>query len=330
MNSETWFQEMIYIPKIPIHSCLKFICTLPLREELSAITFVVIIIKSVGESSRRIYLWCRPFRTRPRLKRLFGGIHLGRRPGIAALPSFLSSRIYRLLARRRSLGRRIRLLALICSLRRLHSSVLILMPVVTFIGVEGRAGVLRLLLLSVRRRRRGRRVSSVRGLLLELLGVLIVALLVVVVHLMVVGLIAVFPWSHPPGSVNRLSAASATSARDHSAQALLVCVSQQDRGSRYLQAGEEDKKEETGGDGGDYPAAPIVPVTAVAAAIVVAFAGATDIVARDETDKMLDGRHCLFWWGETQRRLPDGRSIFEFGGLFLLMTEGKLSQSFLR
>lgn len=211
---------------------------------------------------------------------------------------------------------------------------LILLPVVAVIGVEGRARVLRLLLLSVRRRRRGRGVSSVRRLLLELLGVLIVALLVVVVHLMVVGLIAVFPWSHPPGSVNRLPAASATSARDHSAQALLVCVSQrnqaskQDRGSWYLQAGEEDKKEETGGDGSDYPAAPIVPVTAVAAAIVVAFAGATDIVTRDETDKMLDGRHCLFWWGKTQRMLPDGRSIFGFGGLFLLMTEGKLSLGF--
>lgn len=215
MNSETWFQEMIYIPKIPIHSCLKFICTWPLHEDLSAITFVVIVIKSVGECSRRIYLWCRPFRTRPRLNCL-SAISIWAGDLVSPpFPSIISSRIYRLLARRRSLGRRVRLVALIRPLRRLHPSVLILLPVVAVIGVEGRACVLRLLLLSVRRRRRGRGVSSVRGLLLESLGVL-VALLVVVVHLMVVGLIAVFPWrSHPPGSVDRLDAASATSARDH-------------------------------------------------------------------------------------------------------------------
>lgn len=63
---------------------------------------------------------------------------------------------------------------------------------------------------------------------------------------------------------------------------------------------------------------------------MIAFARATDIVARDESDKMLDGRHCLVWRGKTQRWLPDGRSIFGFGGLFLLMTEGKLSLVFLR
>lgn len=166
------------------------------------------------------------------------------------------------------------------AIRRLDVGLLVVMvSVVTVVGVEGGACMLRLLvLLSVCRRRWGRGVTSVRLLLLEIaaLGVLVV---VVVVHLMVILLvIAVLSWRHPSGAVHGLDAATATTTRDE-----------------YTR--KEHNEEDSDGDGGDYPATPVVPVAVVATTIVVA-----PVCARDD---IIGGRHCVFECSQTQRRLSN-------------------------
>lgn len=111
-----------------------------------------------------------------------------------------------LLSRRRSRRGRISSIALISTLRMLDSG---LLAIVAVVGVECVAGVLRLLLLAVRRRR------SVALIVAALVVTLVIATLVtVVVHLVVVVVLSPGLASHPAGTVDGLSATALTTARD--------------------------------------------------------------------------------------------------------------------
>lgn len=166
-----------------------------------------------------------------------------------------------LLSGGRSLRRRIVLAALIRALRGLHAARR-RGAVVAVVGVEGRAGVLGLLVLAVGGRRRRRRVPAVGRLLLE------VAVLGrgVVVHLVLLLLVLARRGRHPAGAVDGLDAATATTTSDASARRLLETVvrggpqraAEMGRGW-YLQAGEEDDEEEADGQGQDDPATPATP-----------------------------------------------------------------------
>ena len=84
-----------------------------------------------------------------------------------------------------------------------------LLAIVAVVGIESVAGVLRLLLLPVRRRR------SVALIVAALVVTLVIATLVtVVVHLVVVVVLSPGLASHPAGTVDGLSATALTTARD--------------------------------------------------------------------------------------------------------------------
>jgi predicted neutral ceramidase superfamily lipid hydrolase len=111
-----------------------------------------------------------------------------------------------LLSRRRSRRGRISAVALISALRRLDSG---LLAIVTVVGVECVASVLRLLLLAVRGRR------SVALVVTALVVTLVMATLVtVVVHLVVVVVLSPGLASHPAGAVDGLSATALATARE--------------------------------------------------------------------------------------------------------------------